>query len=306
MATIGVCVFCAVTSVAALFIFIDRKEAKQMKKTVTILLVLCLCIGLCACGGNSDPTEPTKSAEAQKADELILAIGEVSMENESAVLAAKAYYDTLTAEQKAQVENVSVLESAVAELGVLKKEGEYKEIYEKGLEYENNCLIDDAYAEYEKLPSDYEDVAKRMEYLKPFVGVGGHWLHESDTAISNKGTELGTPAQTYYLEITGLDGEGGGTFSYEGVNNHSQYTNSSIFKGVFDLWLLVKNGNTSFDIQYNDDGSYILGSNTAGKTGFGTLTTSFSITADGKLLVEYSVDNNGDITSVVHTYAKPQ
>lgn len=272
-----------------------------MKKTIAILLALCLCIGLCACG-----TDAKKSAEAQKADELILAIGEVSLEKEPTILAAKAYYDTLTEEQKAQVEKFSVLESAVAELDTLKKEDEYKEIYEKGLEYENNRLIDEAYAEYEKLPSDYEDVSKRMEYLKPFVGVGGNWLHESDTAISNKGAELGTPAQTYYLEITGLDDEGGGTFSYDVINNNSQYTNSSIFKGKIDFWMLVRNGSASFDIQYNDDGSYILGSNTAYKTGFGTLTTIFSITADGKLMVEYSVDNNGDVTSVIHTYAKLQ
>lgn len=277
-----------------------------MKKTIAILLVFCLCVGLCACGGNSEPTEPAKSAEAQKADELILAIGEVSMENESAVLAAKAYYDTLTAEQKAQVENVSVLESAVAELDALKKEGEYKATYDKAVEYESNLLIDDAVAEFEKLPSDYEDVADRMAYLKPLVGLQGHWIRESDTAISNKGDELGAPAQTYYFEISGLDDHGNGTLRYEGVNNKSQYTNSSIFKGVFDFWLMVKDGNISLDIQYKDDGSYILGCSTGGKTGFGTLTTTFTITADGKLAVEYSVDNNGDITTVVHTYAKPQ
>ena len=83
-----------------------------MKKAIAVLLILCVCVGLCACGGNSEPTEPAKSAEAQKADELILAIGEVSMENESAVLAAKAYYDTLTAEQKGSMTTSARKESS--------------------------------------------------------------------------------------------------------------------------------------------------------------------------------------------------
>ena len=277
-----------------------------MTKTLAFILALCLCVGLCACGGNSEPTEPVKSAEAQKADELILAIGEVSLDNESAILAAKAYYDTLTDEQKAQVENIAVLETAVADLDAHKKEGEYKAAYDKAVEYETNLQIDEAYAEYEKLPSDYEDITNRMAYLKPLVGLQGHWIRENDTAISNKGDEFGAPAQTYYFEISGLDEQGNGTLRYEGVNNKAQYTNSSIFKDAYDFWLMVKDGNISLHIQYNDDGSYILGSSSGGQSGFGTLTTTFTITADGKLAVEYSVDNNGDITTVVHTYAKPQ
>ena len=88
-----------------------------MKKTIAILLAFCLCSGLCACGGNS---ELAKSTEAQKADELILAIGEVSLEKESAVLAAKAYYDTLTDEQKAKVKNNAILESAIESIEGLK------------------------------------------------------------------------------------------------------------------------------------------------------------------------------------------
>lgn len=285
-----------------------------MKRILTMILVICLCIGLCACGKEPEETEitetteraePTKSIEAQKADELILAIGEVSLEKESAILAAKAYYDTLTDRQKAEVENLAVLETAIEDLDALKKDEELKQIYQNGLAFENSYLLNDAYAEYEKLPSDYEDVARRMEYLKPFLIVTGHWIRESDTAISNKGDELGTPAQTYYLEITGLDGEGGGRFSFEAVNNKQEYTNSSIFRGVFDFWLLVKDNNTSFDVQYKEDGSHVLGSSMAGKTGFGTLTTTFSITADGKLAVEYSVNNDGDITTVVHLYSKP-
>ena len=60
LATIGVCVFCAVTSVAALFIFSNRKEEQKMKKMLAILLVSCLCIGLSACGGKKTQTAHAK------------------------------------------------------------------------------------------------------------------------------------------------------------------------------------------------------------------------------------------------------
>ena len=91
-----------------------------MKKVIAILLTLCLCIGLCACGGSdtkediekAKDTKPVKSAEAQKADELILAIGEVTADSETAILAAQNYYDTLTEDQKAEVEKYNVLSDA--------------------------------------------------------------------------------------------------------------------------------------------------------------------------------------------------
>ena len=41
--------FGALTSVGALFIFTERKEEKQMKKAIVILLAFCLCLVLCAC-----------------------------------------------------------------------------------------------------------------------------------------------------------------------------------------------------------------------------------------------------------------
>lgn len=73
-----------------------------MKRIVVFILALCLCVGLCAC----------KSSEAKKADELILAIGEVSSDSKNAIQDAQSFYDTLTEEQKAEVENYPVLQSA--------------------------------------------------------------------------------------------------------------------------------------------------------------------------------------------------
>lgn len=84
-----------------------------MKKTVLMILIVCLCVGMCACSNN---TAAAKSVEAQKADELILAIGEVSLDKEEKILAAQAYYDSLTDGQKAEVENYNILLDAVKKL----------------------------------------------------------------------------------------------------------------------------------------------------------------------------------------------
>ena len=59
LATMGVCVFCALTTVGALFIFLDQKGGrKEMKRICAIFLVICLCLGICGCsGGNAGQGE---------------------------------------------------------------------------------------------------------------------------------------------------------------------------------------------------------------------------------------------------------
>lgn len=84
-----------------------------MRRTFAIILAVSLCISLCACGNN---TGTSQSAVAQKADELILAIGEVSADSERMIIAAEVYYDTLSESEKKQVENYSVLLDAIKSL----------------------------------------------------------------------------------------------------------------------------------------------------------------------------------------------
>ena len=119
------------------------KLTRGIKKCFALLISACLCINVCACDN--------KCVEAEKADELILAIGEVTLDSESTILAAKMYYDTLTDAQKAKVENYSILESALVAVDSLKKEKEYAQIYESAKGFEAKNLIDEAFAEYEKL-----------------------------------------------------------------------------------------------------------------------------------------------------------
>ena len=104
-----------------------------MMKKVCFLLLICVCVGLCACAGSKEPivtTKVAKSAEAQKADAFILAIGEVTADSEAAILAAQAYYDKLTEAQKAEVEHYDVLAHALEVLPQKKQEAQQQAIQE--------------------------------------------------------------------------------------------------------------------------------------------------------------------------------
>ena len=68
----------------------------------------------CACGAKLDA--------AQAVTEKINAIGEVTLESEETIKAARAAYDLLTEDQKALVTNIATLEAAEAALAELKKE----------------------------------------------------------------------------------------------------------------------------------------------------------------------------------------
>lgn len=97
-----------------------------MKKMISLLLVFTLCLSLCACG---------KSAEAKKVDEMILAIGEVTIDSVSAVDAAVEAYKALSDKDRESVENYAVLEIAQEELFYI----ELYDLTNKLLEVYYNC-----------------------------------------------------------------------------------------------------------------------------------------------------------------------
>ena len=68
------------------------------------------------------PDEPTEDELAAKAvDDMIAALGYVTIEDKDAIEAARAAYNALTDEQKALVQNLAVLEAAEAALEALQK-----------------------------------------------------------------------------------------------------------------------------------------------------------------------------------------
>lgn len=265
-----------------------------MKRVFFLLVILAMCLSLCACG---------TSVEAQKADELILAIGEVTLDSEGSILAAKAYYETLTDVQKTKVNNYSILESAIISLDALKNEQKYSQIYQTALEHEADLRIDEAYAEYQKLPPDYKDVEQRMHAIAPLVGVAGTWVCDEFTAVSNKGTKLGAMFKIINISISSIDG-GLVSLSCTADWADSQYTNSSIVAGHADLLFTLDDIGVWGVPEQSSNGNWVLGETSAGKTGFGTLYINYSITEEGKLVVEYRRSNKGDTTTVAFTYSK--
>ena len=75
-----------------------------MKRFTALILVLCLCIGLCACG---------KPQEAVEAENLISAIGEVTITSGEAITLARDYYEALPTEVQEKVENADILQQAI-------------------------------------------------------------------------------------------------------------------------------------------------------------------------------------------------
>jgi len=95
-------------------------ECRKMKKIIALLLALTMCFSLCACG---------KSEEVKNVEALISAIGEVTLDGESAILAAEEAYNALAEEDKAKVENYADLTAARDSYEVKCVVGEWVDIY---------------------------------------------------------------------------------------------------------------------------------------------------------------------------------
>lgn len=76
-----------------------------MKKVLSIILVLAICLSLCACG---------KSQAAKECEELIAAIGEVSIDSKDAIESAERAYSALTADEKDSIaDSVTIMNDAI-------------------------------------------------------------------------------------------------------------------------------------------------------------------------------------------------
>ena len=76
-----------------------------MKRVVSLILVFAMCLSLCACG---------KSQAAKECEELIAAIGEVSIDSKDAIEAAERAYSALNEKEKDSIaESVAILNDAL-------------------------------------------------------------------------------------------------------------------------------------------------------------------------------------------------
>ena len=140
---------------------IKKRKARRRK----IIIISCIAIALIVCAVSFfmrfGPISH-KNETVLKAEELISAIGEVSIDNEAAVIAAQSYYDSLSEDEKTKVENYGILEDAQNEL-----------TYQKCISYEEEGSLLLAFEGYKSLPEDYKDVARKIELIEPYVSLNG-------------------------------------------------------------------------------------------------------------------------------------
>lgn len=94
---------------------------KQYKKTILLLILLLICLSLTSCG---------KSKEVTKADELIMNIGEVSLESLDKILEAENAVNNLSVKQRQSLEHLKVLRKARNTYDKLKEEDTKEKIKE--------------------------------------------------------------------------------------------------------------------------------------------------------------------------------
>ena len=266
---------------------------------MAFILVLCLCVGLCACGGNSKSTKTSNNTEAQKADALILAIGDVSLEKEPSILAAKAYYDTLNDAQKTKVEHTDILESAIESIEALKVEQQYTTAVSH--EEAKNPMA--AKVIYESLPQDYKDVAERVAKIDGFLSLEGTWVCDNVNVVGSDGKTYKPRYDRYDVFLIP-----GWKIIYNGWNQ--QYGRGRL---PFETTIEAMNGISGFrdlGIWLNEDGLYEVGTHGIGgemNGGFNKLDMTMYFDAENqtlKVIYVAKVKSTSEELTIAYTYHK--
>lgn len=204
-----------------------------MKKFLALLLIVCILFSLCACG---------KSKAAKEADELILAIGEVTLEKAESINTAERCYDALTTEQKEEVENYAILESSVQKLHALQAAALKEEaisLFKSG-NYEKALI---KFKELEQTDEIKEYIRKSglfalHEYI---VQTGVH--HEDESESYYYIYKQVAANQVYYLEAR------------DGVVAFADLASSDTSKSKFIYgckFFIYEDGNRTFEFRYGD------------------------------------------------------
>ena len=138
-----------------------------MKKIISLILALVMCLSLCACG---------KSEAVVKVEELISAIGEVSLESKDAIESAQEAFNALPEEEKAEVENYYVL---VESHDAFKQLEEIEE--QRLLEEAENAIKTNAKEVYENIKSAWT-IADQMG--TGIYNVWHGWVYEKEEMSS--------------------------------------------------------------------------------------------------------------------------
>lgn len=149
-----------------------------MKKLLSAILVLVMVLSLCAC----------KSEEAKNAEELINAIGDVSLTSESAITAAENAYNALSEEDKASIENLDVLTAARNSYDVIYVSAQIDAIGEVTLDSE--AAINTAEAAYSALSDENKAQVTNASALTDARAAYDAAVHHEEVRLSILGSWL--------------------------------------------------------------------------------------------------------------------
>ena len=167
-----------------------------MKKCLSLLLTFFMIFSLVACG---------KSKAVLNVEELISAIGEVSLESKGAIESAQEAFDSLSEDEKSEVENYYVLVESQKSLEKLEEleeqrliEEQKKAAIELGKEiYEN---IKTAWKTTEQIGNDLYSVWHGWVWEKEELAVGGLQFFVDETSLSMEEVIEGFAARNYTNE----------------------------------------------------------------------------------------------------------
>lgn len=155
-----------------------------MKKALCLCLVITMLFVLTSC----------KSKEAKNADELILRIGAVTLESEQAILDAVNNYESLTDEDKSEIENYAILQQAQIDYlnAILDSIEDIciddKELLLKAQNYYNSWDLEHSESEMkaklEQIGKDYAKI-EAFEKVKEYIKTNGNAVTEGGVNNSN-------------------------------------------------------------------------------------------------------------------------
>lgn len=132
-----------------------------MKRTITALLLLtAICLSLCACGAESvsglTEAAPAQNASVKSTEKLIKKIGTVTADSEDAVKAAEAAYNSLSEEDKKEVENAQTLFDARTAVDTALRVQKVEHLINAACNTETGDIyrIDEVKAQFDALPAE--------------------------------------------------------------------------------------------------------------------------------------------------------
>ena len=167
-----------------------------MKKALSLILVLLMCFTLCACG---------KSEAVVKVEELITAIGEVSLESKGAIESAQEAFNALPEEEKAEVENYYVLVESHDTFAELEKIEEQRLLEEAEKAINNNAKeayenIKSAWTIADQVGTGIYNVWHGWVYEKEEMSSGGLQFFADKASLSLEDIVEGFAARNYVNE----------------------------------------------------------------------------------------------------------